>query len=730
MNHADDDSRSFIDSIPGLAWSASPDGSALSVNRRWLDYTGLTAEAARGWGWKVAIHPDDLAKMLAAYRNALVTGRAFDVEGRLRRADGEYRRFLFRGNPVLDELGQVVKWYGINIDMEDRTRAEDALRASEESFRLIVNSIPGLIAIMSAEGKVEHVNRQVLEYFGRTQDELKYWETTDAVHPDDLPRVLAAWRNSVETGALYDVEHRLRGGDGVYRWFQSRGLALHDGEGRVVRWHNLLTDIDERKKSEEKLRRSETDLLEAQRLSHTGSWRHDLLSGAFTVSPEVLRISGLKSGDWLSTIESLYDGIDPDDQQMVRRVYEEAQARKADFVADYRIVLRDGTVKYLHTMGHPVLNESGQLVEYVGAWIDVSRQRQATTRLEEALDEIKRLKDRLQDENVALREEIEQAFMFEEIVGTSPVLRAALSSVVKVAPTDSTVLISGETGTGKELIARAIHRRSRRSERAFISVNCAAIPPSLIASELFGHEKGAFTGALQQRRGRFELAHGGTLFLDEAGEIPVETQVALLRVLQEHEIERVGGNRPIPVDVRVIAATNRDLSAAISAGTFRADLFYRLNVFPIQMPPLRQRKEDISLLVEYFLKRFAEKLGKRINKIDTRTLKLCEAYSWPGNIRELQNIVERSVILCGGDTFSIDEAWLSIQPPAGPDMPAKMTRILQDQEKEIIESALAECRGKVAGADGAAVKLGIPPSTLDSKIKQLRIKKEKFRMAF
>jgi PAS domain S-box-containing protein len=604
MNWADDELRAFIDLIPSLAWSASPDGSAQSLNRRWLDYTGLTAEEAIGWGWKVAVHPDDLPGMLEVFRKALDTGRPFDVEGRLRRFDGEFRRFLFRGHPLLDESGTVVRWYGTNTDLEERGT-----------------------------------------------------------------------------------------------------------------------------KSEEKLRRSQADLLEAQRLSHAGSWRHDLLSGAVSVSPEVLRIRGVSSGDCLSTIEGLYDGIHPDDRAMLRQTYESAQAQKAEFVADYRIVLRDGTTKYLHTIGHPILNESGEVVEYVGTGIDVTEQRLASARLEAAFEEIKRLKDRLQDENVALREEIDQAFMFEEIVGSSPALRAVLSSAVKVAPTDSTVLIAGETGTGKELIARAIHRRSRRSERAFISVNCAAIPPSLIASELFGHEKGAFTGAVQQRRGRFELAHSGTIFLDEIAEIPIETQVALLRVLQEREIERVGGSRSIPVDVRVIAATNRDLSAAISAGTFRSDLFYRLNVFPIQMPPLRQRKEDIPLLVEYFVKRFAEKMAKHIRKIDARTLQLCGAYSWPGNIRELQNIVERSVILCSGDTFSIDEAWLSIQDPAGPASPAKMKRILQDQEKEIIESALAESRGKVAGAGGAAARLGIPPSTLDSKIKQLRIKKDRFRTA-
>src|SRR6202040_2686018 len=248
---------------------------------------------------------------------------------------------------------------------------------------------------------------------------------------------------------------------------------------------------------------------------------------------------------------------------------------------------------------------------------------------------------------------------FEEIVGSSPALKAVLSSIVKVAPTDSTVLITGETGTGKELIARAIHKASQRAGQAFISVNCAAIPPSLIASELFGHERGAFTGALQQRQGRFELAHSGTIFLDEIGELPAETQISLLRVLQERQFERVGGNRVVHTDVRVITATNRDLPAAIAAGTFRADLFYRLNVFPIDVPPLRNRREDIPMLVEYFVKRYAEKARKRITKIDKHTLKLCQSYPWPGNIRELQNIVERSVILCSGDTLWIDPAWLS-----------------------------------------------------------------------
>jgi len=606
---------------------------------------------------------------------------------------------------------------------------DKAFRASEDAFRLIVETIPGLIAVMTPGGEVEHVNRQVLEYFGRTIEELKRWGTTDAVHPDDLPRVIAAWQHAVETGEPYEFEHRIRRADGDYRWFQLRGLPLLGIGGQIVRWYVLLTDIDARKQSEEKLRRSEADLLEAQRLSHSGSWRHDLASGAFTVSPEVLRIRGAESAEPLSHIDRMYAGIHPDDRSRVRATYEAAQKQKGEFDAEYRIVLRDGAIKHLHTIGHPVLNEFGDVVEYIGTGIDVTEQKEARAALEHAFEEIKRLKDRLQDENLALREEIDQASMFEEIVGASGALKTVLSHVAKVAPTDSTVLISGETGTGKELIARAIHKHSRRAERAFVSLNCAATPPSLIASELFGHEKGAFTGAVQQRRGRFELAHSGTIFLDEIGEIPMDTQIALLRVLQERQVERVGGNRPIPVDVRVIAATNRDLSEAIAAGRFRSDLFYRLNVFPIVVPPLRKRREDIPILIEYFVKRFAEKMAKRIRRIDKRTLELCEGYSWPGNIRELQNIVERSVILCSGDTFSIDEAWLSSQAPVRPDRSGPLADALLDQEKDMIEAALAKSKGKVAGPRGAAATLGIPPSTLESKIKQLKIEKTRFTTA-
>jgi transcriptional regulator with GAF, ATPase, and Fis domain len=351
------------------------------------------------------------------------------------------------------------------------------------------------------------------------------------------------------------------------------------------------------------------------------------------------------------------------------------------------------------------------------------------TALKAAFDEIQVLKDQLYKENLALREEIDVNRKFEEIVGASPALEAVLSEISKVAPADSTVLITGETGTGKELFARAIHNSSPRSAHAFVSVNCAAIPRDLIASELFGHEKGAFTGATQRRLGRFESADGGTLFLDEVGELPAEMQISLLRVLQEREFHRIGGDEPIKTNVRVVAATNRDLKAAIAEGRFREDLFYRLNVFPVHVPPLRERREDLPLLVQYFVDRFSGKAGKKITGISKRSMDLLQAYRWPGNVRELQNVIERAVILCDSANLSIDESWLAGHSHSTDTPLLPLSEKLAGQEREMIEAALAECNGRVAGPRGAAARLGIPHSTLDSKIRSLKINKHRFRRA-
>jgi len=343
------------------------------------------------------------------------------------------------------------------------------------------------------------------------------------------------------------------------------------------------------------------------------------------------------------------------------------------------------------------------------------------------IEDRKRDELRVTSENLALREDIDSSSMFEEIVGSSAALRRVLADVARVAPVDSTVLISGETGTGKELIARAIHKRSARASRALIRVNCAAIPPALIPSELFGHEKGAFTGATQRRLGRFEAADGGTILLDEVGELPPETQIALLRVLQEGEIERIGSSTPVRVDVRVLAATNRDLKAAVALGRFREDLYYRLNVFPVRLPPLRERLEDLPLLVEYLVQRYAAKIGKRLRQVSKSTLALLQSYSWPGNVRELQNVIERAVVLSDGETFLVDQSWLAgeAQRPTTPAGPLNGT--IADREREMIEAALGQSGGRIAGPSGAAARLGIPRQTLDSKIVALGIDKLRFR---
>ena len=398
------------------------------------------------------------------------------------------------------------------------------------------------------------------------------------------------------------------------------------------------------------------------------------------------------------------------------------------FQHETRVRRADG--QYLWFLHHNVAqwDDQGNIVMWYGSSVEIDDRKRAEEELKKAFDEIKTLKDQLHKENLALKEEIDQASMFEEIVGASDAIKRVLALLCKVAPTDSTVLITGETGTGKELAARAIHKRSRRARNAFVAVNCAAIPQSLIASELFGHEKGAFTGATQRRLGRFEVADGGTIFLDEVGDLPAETQIALLRVLQERELERVGGTHAVPIDVRVIAATNRDLPTAVEAGSFRGDLFYRLNVFPIRMPSLRERVEDIPLLVAYLVQRYASKMGKKINRIDKKTVELFQAYHWSGNVRELQNVVERAVILCEGGTFAVDESWLVPAPPK-PAPSGNALASLSDREKEMIEKALTESRGQVSGPRGAAARLGIPRSTLESRIKSLSINKYRFRSA-
>ena len=468
--------------------------------------------------------------------------------------------------------------------------------------------------------------------------------------------------------------------------------------------YGVVTDIEDRKRVEEELRQM-LDFA-PQLIGVLGPRLERLYANRMA-----LAYYGVSLDEWRQRGPDTE--IHPDDVDRVKAQFERSLRSGAacELEMEKRLRGADGTYRWFLVRYNPLRDDHGQIVRWYIAGTDI--------------EDRKRDEEKLQQENVALREEVAKASMFEEIVGGSPALTAVLSQVSKVAGSESTVLISGETGTGKELVARAIHRRSRRASRGFVAVNCAAIPRDLIASELFGHERGAFTGALQRRLGRFELADGGTIFLDEVGELASDTQVALLRVLQEREFERVGGQHPIRVDVRVIAATNRDLTEAVADGTFRQDLFYRLNVFPLEMPPLRERQDDIPVLVEYFIHRYARKAGKTIRRVSTRTLDRLKSYPWPGNVRELQNVIERSVILADTDEFTVDESWLSTKPSV--ESRLGMSSTLASHEKALIEDALRATGGRVFGPSGAAARLAIPRSTLESKIRTLKINKSRFR---
>jgi PAS domain S-box-containing protein len=579
----------------------------------------------------------------------------------------------------------------------------------------LLQRIPVSAWTLTPDGTPDFVNQVWLDYSGQTPDFVRSypeaWMT--AVHPEDREAASRVFRGGVRSGQGFAMETRsLRAQDGTYRWHLQQAVVLRDAEGKVLKFVGTTTDIDDQKRGEEKIRQSEKEARQLLDLSPLHITELGPDGARLYTNRASLDYTGITLEEWQAA--DLQQMLHPQDAGLVTNDLPGKLQSGSPFEYEARLKRKDGQYRWFHYRLNPMSDEQGRITRWYAAGTDI--------------DDRKIAEQRLQQENVALREEIDKASMFDEIVGGSTPLKRVLSRISKVAPTDSSVLITGETGTGKELVARAIHRRSRRSSHPFVSVNCAVIPRDLIASELFGHEKGAFTGATQRRLGRFELAEKGTIFLDEVGELPAETQIALLRVLQEREFERVGGTGSMKTDVRVVAATNRDLEAAIAAGTFRSDLYYRLNVFPIEMPTLRERKEDIPLLVTYFLNRYARKAARHFVAVDKKSLDLLQSYAWPGNIRELQNVIERSVIVSETPTFSVDESWLS-RRPSSPDpsiQPSLFSRS-PAQEKAVIETALLECGGRVYGPSGAAAKLGIPRSTLETKIRSLKINKHRFK---
>ena len=655
------------------------------------------------------VHPDDVQLLKSVLERAGQAGSDFNFEHRLLMPDGSIKHILNLAHGLREGDGNEES-VGAIMDITERKVAEDAIRRSEaylaEAQKL---SHTGSFGCKASSGEM-FWSEETFRIFGYDRDAKPAVEAIlKRVHPDDKAMVQGQISHATSQGKDCNLEYRLLLPDDSVKYVHVVAHAMKDKAGNLE-FVGAVTDITERKAAEERIRRQEAEL--RQMLDFAPQ-----LIAVFGPNRERLHINrialdylGLSLEEWRQTP---HPGafVHPDDRPRDLDYFDRAVSTGSSYELELRLRKFDGSYHWFLARSNPVLDDKGHVVRWYVASTDI--------------EDRKRTEERLQQENVALREEINKASMFEEIVGTSPALQAVLSRISKVAPSDSRVLITGETGTGKELVARAIHRRSHRASRAFVSVNCAAIPRDLIASELFGHERGAFTGATQQRLGRFELANGGTLFLDEVGELPAETQIALLRVLQEYEFERVGGTRRIRADVRVIAATNRDLQAAIRAGSFRSDLFYRLHVFPIEIPSLRERRADIPLLVEYFVDRYARKAGKNIKRVNKKTLELLQSYPWPGNIRELQNVIERSVIVCETENFSVDKSWLS-QQPRDTRLGCKLhfSQMLAATEKEVIEEALRESQGRVFGPSGAAAKLGLARSTLESKIRSLNINKK------
>ena len=569
--------------------------------------------------------------------------------------------------------------------------------------RAFIAGVPAHAWSALPDGSLEFFNQSFEEYTGLGVLKGVQWKSI--VHTDDMPEFENWWRELTQSRQESANAVRLRRVDGEYRWFQIALSPVYDDHGTLVRWYGISVDIDDLKRSEQKLREDEADLRTITDAIHQSVVVLSPGGKTLYANRGALDRTGLTPSE-VNTEGFFARAFHPDDVDRAREERRVGLQKGSPFELEMRSLFKNGEYRWQLIHYNPLLDGGGHLLRWYATATDI--------------DDRKKAEERLQNENLALREEIDRSSMFEEIVGSCKPMRQVLKQVEQVAPSNSSVLILGETGTGKELIARALHRRSKRASRAFVRVNCAAIPQSLIASELFGHEKGAFTGALQRRVGRFEAADGGTLFLDEIGDLPMETQIALLRVLQEREFERVGSNHPITVDVRLIAATNRDLPAAVAAGTFRQDLFYRLNVFPIAVPSLRERAEDIPLLVEYFVARFAKGTGKKFRQISKGTLEILSAYSWPGNIRELQNVVERAVIVSESDRFVVDESWFK-RDSANSAEPHEGLSALTNREVEMIEAALAESHGRISGPSGAAAKLGIPRQTLESKIRRLGI---------
>jgi formate hydrogenlyase transcriptional activator len=617
-------------------------------------------------------------------------------------------RKVFRSSLIgIIENGNLVRTWGIQRDVTEqvrletaRTAAETALRKSEEHFRLLVEQATDGILLADADGRYTDANSAGAQMLGYSREELLKLSICDVVAPGDVARISSEISRFAE-GATIRSEWTFRRKDGSCFPGEVSGKQLPDG-----RLQGILRDMSERRRAEQDLRRSEERFRVALKDSPITVFNQDQdLRYTWIYNPQLY---------WQ------FDALGKTDEEIVgtrksaKLTSLKRQVLTTGLAVRDEIIVRNGGKGFVFDLTiEPLLDSAGNVVGITGVGMDIAKIRELADRLQDS-------RDRLQQEKSYLETEIRTELGFEHIIGESPALREVLKKARIVAPTDSTVLLLGETGTGKELVARSLHSLSTRHDKTFVKLNCAAVPSGLLESELFGHEKGAFTSAVSQKIGRIELADKGTLFLDEIGELPQELQPKLLRVLQDREFERLGGVHTLRVDVRIISATNRDLLQDVLDKNFREDLYYRLNVFPIQLPPLRDRREDIAILVQHFVEKHARRMGKHIDIIPDESMRILTNWKWPGNVRELENMVERMIILTTGNVLAA--------PPAGLEAMADCpTDDLSEMEREHIIHVLRQTNGVLAGADGAAVRLGLKRTTLQSMLKRFGIEAADFR---
>jgi PAS domain S-box-containing protein len=600
-------------------------------------------------------------------------------------------------------------------DITERKRALDELSQSEGRFSKAFKSNPQPMSITKiADGVYIDINDSFLamtgysreEVIGRSSLELQVWET---------PQVRADFiRDLRSRGSIKNRETKFRIKDGSLRTLLSSAEELEIGGQKCLLVAS--SDITDRMAAQRALLESEERFRNMADTAPVMIWVCDAGKKVTYVNLQWLEFTGRRAEDELGN--GWADGVFMDDLPRCLDVYNSSFDNRTPFSLEYRLRRFDGEYRWVLDCGAPRFAGDGSFLGYIGSCIDITERKRSEVALREAHEELGRLKNQLEAENVYLQQELRRDQSFGDIVGQSDAIKYVLFKISQVAPTDTTVLITGETGTGKELVAHAIHRASLRRDRALIKVNCAALSANLIESELFGHERGAFTGAGARKIGRFELADGGTIFLDEIGELPLELQSKLLRVIQEGELERVGGSKTLKVNVRIIAATNRNLKLAADKGTFRQDLWYRLNVFPITVPPLKQRKEDIPTMVEHFVGRFAKKFGKTIKSIPITTMQRLQMHSWPGNVRELANVIERAVIHSSGPVLSLVDTF-----EQAPEDPRTETMSLEEVERDYIIRTLEGTGWRIEGPYGAAKILGLNPSTLRTRMAKLGIQR-------